>query len=573
MNHRRFPSHDLSLVLALGCALAIGGLACAGTRASDGGGGDGGTTGQGGAGGTGGDTSVGGGHGGEGGGGGSSVGGSGGSTTIPTIACTTDAECASDSLFCEPATKLCVRCVKSADCASGGHCLGNACVSVAACNSTRDCGGDRVCDPGRGVCVQCTTNNDCSSGQTCISNQCIAGCQQSSDCGAGKVCDTAASKCVQCAADSDCDASTQHCVQNTCRTTCDSDKTCAPQDMLCDMANSDCVMCKTDSDCPASSFCDAGTCKADLCDATQAMCLGTSLVPCTANGNGWGPVSNCPADKPCTAYGSVASCGGSSDGGVLPPIDGGQTGDGPIGACTTATLNPCTTISKLTGTQTLDGKDDDLCQVPSFQFSATNAAKVNNYNNVPLTQFETVTGRVAWSSAGFSAFFDVADTSVQTVNMADPSQAISKTYQGDSLEIMISSNNNVTGLTGTDNNALHVIIPANGPAVSVKTSNNGGSSSGTPTALPAGQYKQAVTSTGYAIEVQLPWPGGAPNSGTQVRFDLALNSADSTFGSIDDMRDGQLSYYVGTVGGTSTCQGTDTVPFCDDRAWCTTSLQ
>ena len=553
----------------------MGGLACGGMKARNtvgaggAGGGNGGATGLGGTSvGTGGDNVGSGGLGG-GGSGGSSAGGTGGASTIPTIACSSDTDCSSNNLFCEPAEKQCVQCVKSADCPSGGHCLGNACVSVEACNNTRDCSGNKVCDPSLGVCVQCAAAADCATGQTCVSNQCVVGCQQSGDCGTGKVCDTTASKCVECTADTDCNDSAKHCVQNACRTTCESDKTCTPQGMLCDTASSACVMCKVDTDCPASSFCEAGNCKADICDATQAMCLGTSLAPCTANGNGWGPVSSCPADKPCTVYGSVATCSGSS------PTDGGPPpSDGPIGTCSTATVNPCTTISKLTGTQTLDGKGDDFCQVPSFTFSATNAAKVNNYNNVPLTQFENITGRVAWSSAGFSAFFDVADTSVQTVNMADPTQAISKTYQGDSIELMISSNNNVTGLTGTDNNTLHVIIPANGPAVSVKTSNSGGASSGTPTALSASQYKQAVTATGYAIEVQLPWPGGAPNSGTQIRFDLGLNSADTTFGTVDDMRDGQLLYYVGTVGGTTTCQGSSgTVPFCDDRTWCATSLQ
>jgi hypothetical protein len=263
--------------------------------------------------------------------------------------------------------------------------------------------------------------------------------------------------------------------------------------------------------------------------------------------------------------------GGSSAGGA-----GGDStpSDGPIGSCSTATTNPCTSIPKLAGTQTVDGKGDDFCQVPSFQFDVTNAAKVNNYNNVPQSQFETVTGQVAWSSAGFSAFFDVKDASVQTVNMKDATQAISKTYQGDSIEIMISSNNNLTGLTGTDNNTLHVIIPANGPAISVKTSNSSGASSGTPTALPANVYAQAETSTGYAIEVQLPWPGGAPSAGAQIRFDLSLNSADKIFGTVDEMRDGQLLYYVGTVGGTTTCQSDEgTVPFCDDRTWCTTSVQ
>jgi hypothetical protein len=74
--------------------------------------------------------------------------------------------------------------------------------------------------------------------------------------------------------------------------------------------------------------------------------------------------------------------------------------------------------------------------------------------------------------------------------------------------------------------------------------------------------------------VQLPWPGGAPSAGAQIRFDLSLNSADTIFGTIDEMRDGQLLYYVGTVSGTTTCQSNDgTVPFCDDRTWCATSVQ
>jgi hypothetical protein len=270
------------------------------------------------------------------------------------------------------------------------------------------------------------------------------------------------------------------------------------------------------------------------------------------------------------------NAGGGGAGGTAAGGVGGdsQPSDGPIGACSTSTVNPCTSIPKLTGTQTVDGKGDDFCQVPSFQFDVTNNAKVNNYNNVPLSQFETVTGQVAWSSAGFSAFFDVKDASVQTVNMADATQAIGKIYQGDSIEIMISSNNNVTGLTGTDNNSLHVIIPADGPAVSVKTSNSSGASSGTHTALLSSQYAQVKTGTGYAVEVQLPWPGGTPSVGAQIRFDLSLNSADKIFGTIDDMRDGQLLYYVGTVSGTTTCQSKEgTVPFCDDRTWCATSVQ
>jgi hypothetical protein len=75
--------------------------------------------------------------------------------------------------------------------------------------------------------------------------------------------------------------------------------------------------------------------------------------------------------------------------------------------------------------------------------------------------------------------------------------------------------------------------------------------------------------------LRLPWPGTAPAAGATVRFDIVLNSADKTFTSVDDMRDGQLIYYLGTVTGTTTCQGTGgdgNVPFCDDRIWCSTNI-
>ena len=112
------------------------------------------------------------------------------------------------------------------------------------------------------------------------------------------------------------------------------------------------------------------------------------------------------------------------------------------------------------------------CNVPSALFDAQNAAKVIAYNATPL---EIATVRIAWSSSGIHAFIDVLDASVQTVYgylqtqpTADQTQAITDVYQGDSIELMISSSNAVTGLTGNDANTLHVIVPASGPAVSVK---------------------------------------------------------------------------------------------------------
>jgi Carbohydrate family 9 binding domain-like len=301
------------------------------------------------------------------------------------------------------------------------------------------------------------------------------------------------------------------------------------------------------------------------------------VVQCNAAGNAWASPTNCPASKPCRAYGGAAACGGvptGIDGGTTPGgIDGGSGIDGSIQGCSTSTADPCKAgMPKFSGNQTVDGKGDDMCSLPAFLMGPQNNAKINNYNSVPLTQLETATVQVGWSANAFHLFIDVQDSSVQTVNMADPTQAINKSYQGDSIEIFISSNNTLTGLTSSDNSALHVIIPANGPAVSVKTDKNGG---GTPTELPKAQYGQSATATGYAIEAQLPWQGGNPNAGGTIRFDLAINSADKTFGGVDDMRDAQIIYFIGTPGGATTCPsgGDGTVPYCDDRTWCPSQVQ
>jgi hypothetical protein len=518
--------------------------------------------------------------GGSGGNGGSASGGTGG-TTVAT-SCSGDGDCSGGSPMCEPTLKVCVQCLKTSDCSAGGHCLGNQCVTFTACNKSTDCkNADLVCDPNRGLCFQCYRDEDCSGGQHCVSNACVAvlACQNTSDCGS-KVCDPDKKLCVECVADGDCGSDTKRCVQNTCRLACTgSDKACTPQGMLCDTTNSVCVLCKSNADCPASTYCEAGLCKPDVCDSTLVICSGDGVASCNTDGSGWGAVSACDSDHPCKAVGGVVSCGGVSpiDGGVPPSdgsnpsIDGGNpSSDTPILGCTTETATPCTALPKFIGTQTVDGIGDDMCQVPSFTFDKAHAAKVNNYNNIPDSQFESVLARVAWSDAGLHAFFDVTDASVQSVNtVVDANQALAKSYLGDSIEIFITSNNTLTGLTGTDATSIQVIVPATGPAVSVKTDSSG---AGTPTALPAGQFKQTKTSGGYAIEILLPWPGGAAAGGSQVRFDLALNSADATFGTVDDMRDAQMIFYVGTVSGTSTCGG-DQAPYCDDRLWCATTLQ
>ena len=445
--------------------------------------------------------------------------------------------------------------------ATGGAATGG--VPAIECKTSLDClsapDSQTVCNAA-GVCVQCEVPDDCGidggANHDCTNSKCVefTPCASDDECSSG-ACDTTKHRCVDCTQDAQC-GSGKKCLNQTCRTSCASDNTCTPQGQLCDKTLTVCIECNDQLSCKSGQVCDVyGKCVAPVCNAGDKICLAGGVGTCLANGSGFAVTKTCPADSTCQVKSGKLACYYEADGGIACDV----TGD------------PCTEIPAFDGTQTVDGLGDDFCGVPSAVLDGThNQGYIDFHARAP----EIATFQVAWSAAGLHVFVDVQDASVQTVQMADPTQALTKTYQGDSIEILFSSNNNVTGLTGTDTNTLHVQIPASGPAVSVKTSNVNGASQGTATALPAAQYAQKINpSIGYAIEALLPWPGTKPTTGTTIRFDLTLNSADKNFSSVDDMRDGSLFYHLSTVA-NSTCQSNDgTVPYCDDRTWCATPLK
>lgn len=602
MDHRPSHAHHRNRLFIIACAMAIVGAACAsrpkrtsndpggasGTSSSENSSGSGGQSGSS-AGGSssskaggsssssktgdssGGNTSGGaaGGNTGAGGSttgpaGASGTGGVGGMVTVPKLTCTVDTECP-----------------------SGRNCKGGACVNPQGCSDSLECAStDLVCDANRGLCVQCTRAADCPSGQSCLSNRCAsaATCQGATDggaasCGQGKVCDPAG-RCVECSTDTDC-GTARRCVQNVCRAACDSDKDCTPSGMLCNLAKGVCAQCSEQRPCASGNICDAfGACRFPVCLPGESRCTGNGIAACKADGTGFGTVKACLASQTCKVYGGLAECRDlqvnvdaavTADDGGMSDLDGGSVsvGTGPRTCGVPGTAAPCESLPNLIVTQTLDGKGDEFCDVPAFHLNAETAKTLGKVLVGHATPTEDATIKVAWSDAGLAVFIDVADASVQSVNPVAANLAIDKVYQGDSIELFLASSSAVKGFPGSDGNALHITIPAEGPAVVVKTTSEGI----THTAWANAQYKQLKTSTGYAIEAQIPWPGSVPNTGSLVRFDIGLNSADKSFGGVDDMRDGQLIYYVGQVA-TSSCQASDgTVPFCDDRTWCTTLLQ
>ena len=369
-------------------------------------------------------------------------------------------------------------------------------------------------------------------------------------------------------------------MQNVCRAACDSDKDCTPKGMLCNLAVGVCAQCSEQRPCASGNICDGfGSCGFPVCLPGESRCVGNGIASCKADGTGFGTVKACLASQACKVYGGLAECrdlqvsvdAAITDDGGVSDLDGGSAtiGPEPRTCGVSGTAAPCASLPNLVVTQTLDGKGDEFCDIPAFHLNAETAKALGKVIASHATPTEDATIKVAWSAAGLAVFIEVADASVQTVSSVAANQAIEKVYQGDSIELFLASSSDAKGFPGADSNTLHITIPADGPAVVVQTTSTGV----THTAWAASQYKQVRTAAGYAIEAEIPWPGNAPTTGALVRFDIGLNSADKSFGGVDDMRDGQLLYYLGQVA-TSSCQASDgTVPFCDDRTWCTTLLQ
>jgi hypothetical protein len=237
-----------------------------------------------------------------------------------------------------------------------------------------------------------------------------------------------------------------------------------------------------------------------------------------------------------------------------------------ITSCTSSagTATPCTGIPAFTGTQVLDGDDSDFCNVPSFEFNFQNAAKVKEYNPNSKNSPERAIARVAWDTNGIHAFIHVIDPKFV------PAANLDNIWNADGVELMFSST--TAGLKGgtADDSAITTHVIASPPFVarSKATGTNGSQA-----VLETKYYAAGTTSDGYKVEFNLPWPGTPPTSGSQIKFDMEMNGADGTSTNGDaGPRDAQAMLYVGSDPGGSPCAG-ELFPYCDDRVWCSTSLQ
>ncbi len=83
-------------------------------------------------------------------------------------------------------------------------------------------------------------------------------------------------------------------------------------------------------------------------------------------------------------------------------------------------------------------------------------------------------------------------------------------------------------------------------------------------------FATRITSKWYAIELKLPWSmlKGSGTKGSTLGFDLIVDDDDDD---VKPDRD-QYSLYFYKKQVPTPCAG-ESLPYCDDRTWCTTTLE
>jgi hypothetical protein len=189
---------------------------------------------------------------------------------------------------------------------------------------------------------------------------------------------------------------------------------------------------------------------------------------------------------------------------------------------------------------------------------------VKEYNPNSKSSPERAVARVAWDASGIHAFIRVIDPKFV------PAANLDNIWNADGVELMFSST--TTGLKGgtADDSAITTHVIASPPLVAASKASG---TNGSQAPLDTKYYVAGTTSDGYKVELNLPWPGTAPAAGSQIKFDMEMNAADGKSSNGDaGPRDAQAMLYVGSDPGGSPCAG-ELFPYCDDRVWCSTSLQ
>jgi hypothetical protein len=272
------------------------------------------------------------------------------------------------------------------------------------------------------------------------------------------------------------------------------------------------------------------------------------------------------ADKKCaSAQDCTAGQTCSSAGACVSPLDSG----------TDAALLPsdlCHLLPRFTGSQTVDGQDDDFSSVPAAAYPW--GTLPTSGGGVAMGDHLDVTARVGWSALGLHMFMHVhyETGDVRVPKSSDP------LWYGDAIELFLKGNSNLTGPfgKGVDVGALQ-IVAAPDLTSPPRTQTFVSDGDAMPGPLPAGTIAARRDDAGYAIEFMIPWSlilpstGASPVAGSKIAFDFAVDYRSRSAEAGMNEPQYQLLLALRSVG-TTTCREGIPLPPCDDRTWCTPTL-
>ena len=278
----------------------------------------------------------------------------------------------------------------------------------------------------------------------------------------------------------------------------------------------------------------------------------------------------CQTDGDCTDGQSCSSAGACLSTSVISPAaDSGPVDAGPP--------DYCQRIPPFTGTQVVDGHDDELTSLPLIFYGCMALVSWDDHSVAP--DCLDTSARVGWSAKGVHLYFHVV-YETGTVMVPEAGEAL---YDGDDFELFLKSNASVTGPYGggSDPGALQILVAPDlhDPRAGSFTS-AGYVDAGVPPASTFAVHldTDAGGATGYAIEYFIPWSmisapsDPLPAAGGRIDFDFALDYRQRDLTIDSEPRYQLLLSSNGNVSNNPTCSGQTPVPSCDDRTWCTPTL-
>jgi hypothetical protein len=250
----------------------------------------------------------------------------------------------------------------------------------------------------------------------------------------------------------------------------------------------------------------------------------------------------------------------------------------------------CTTIPKYSGTQVVDGSGADFCDVPATIHALKSGVTLDGSKPPPVP--EVLSARVAWDSVGIHAHFHVEDMDVENGDAIEFDIGGRYPAAGffDGVSNDVGSTNLAMGVPWTT--TLHKWLVTIPPVAWMRYQGRPTTCVPSPCDAPlrplvtfmqplVGPAKWAyrVVPGGYEFEVLMPWSvlgrSTPPTSGTAVGADLGLaaNNGVRTWLAVNPLPPGagtpcDASAIV-TEGGSIIRAD----PSCDDRGWCSPTLE